>query len=248
MATRRAVGIHKILLNVGKVRHPFAIEVAVGRMGDGLIKGMGANADASPAQVEFPHVDGVESRIPGIPAPGQDVLIRNGIAVEGIFGHISLPRYHILDALVMVMPGIHHEKDIFVRFRILAEGGYHGRLIPVTDIVFSAVGHIAVFRQRGEGHLRGIEIRPVGLFGQTERKNGPFVEKFGGFLFYSFILAHPDGTQPQDGHLPGIPVGQAIKRQDFIEVAIAERIPAVIRMAFRISGRGEQCGKDLVFL
>jgi hypothetical protein len=76
---------------VFEIRHIFPIEVSMGRMGDGLVKRMGADADAPPAQVEFSHVDGVESGIPRIAPLGQDVFLGDGVAVQGIFRHIPLP-------------------------------------------------------------------------------------------------------------------------------------------------------------
>jgi hypothetical protein len=47
----------------------------VGRMGDGFKKRMGTDTDTPPAQIEFPHVDGVETGVPRIPSFGKDIFL-----------------------------------------------------------------------------------------------------------------------------------------------------------------------------
>ncbi len=44
---------------MGEIRHPFSVKIPGGSMVEGFVKGMGADADGGPAQIEFAHIDGI---------------------------------------------------------------------------------------------------------------------------------------------------------------------------------------------
>ena len=170
------------------------------------------------------------------------------VAVQGVLGHVVLGVDDVFDALVVFVLRVDREKDVVAGFRILAEGRHQGGLVGVADVVLAAVGHVAVPAQGGEHHLGGVEVGAVGFFGQAEGEYAPFVEEPGGLFFDRLVVAHPDGSQAQDGHLPGVPVGQPVEAEDFVEVAVALGVPANVRVSPAVCGWCQQGGKDLVFL
>ena len=73
--------------------------------------------------------------------------------MQGIFGHKILGIDHVFHAFIIVMPGVHGKKHIFIGIRILAECGYQSRLVGIADIVFPAVRHVVAVAQGGQGHV-----------------------------------------------------------------------------------------------
>ena len=57
------------------------IEMSIGSVIDGLVEGVRANANASPTEIVFTDVDGVEGIVPGLLAHGQDVSFADRIVV-----------------------------------------------------------------------------------------------------------------------------------------------------------------------
>ena len=90
-------------------------------MADGFIESMRADADGGPSEIEFSHIDGVQGRIPGLLATGEDIVIGDGIAVKGILGHIILGIHHIFNALIIGMLGVYGKKHIFIAVRHFPE-------------------------------------------------------------------------------------------------------------------------------
>ncbi len=77
------VGVDEHLLDVGEFGDELAVQVAVGGVVDGLVEGVGADADGGPAQVELAHVDRIQGRIPGALPAGEDLVVGDGIAAAG---------------------------------------------------------------------------------------------------------------------------------------------------------------------
>ena len=223
-----SVRIHKKLPDVGKVRHAFAVKDPVAGVGDGFVKCMGTDADGRPAQVVFAHIDGVQGRVPGIAPPGEDVFFANGIPLQGILGHIVLGADHVFNQIVVLVPGVCHEEHIFIGLRVLAKGRHQGSLVGVADVVFAAVGHILAFPQGCQGHFAGVKVGAVCFFRQAKGKNTAILQKFGGLYLYGLVIAHPDGAQAENGHLPGVPIRKAVKPQNFVEGTVSVGVPPAI--------------------
>ena len=113
---------------------------------DGLVEGMGADADGSPAQVVLADVDRVESRVPGILSDRQDIVLGDRVVMQGILADIVLAVGDVADQLVLFFAVIGDEEDVLAAVRHLAEGGDHGGQVGVADIVFFAVGQVAAIR------------------------------------------------------------------------------------------------------
>ena len=169
--------------------------------------------------------------------------------MQGILGHVVLTVDHVLNTIVVLVTRVDGKKDIVVGFRVLAEGGHQGGLVGVADVVFAAVGHVAVPAQGGEHHFGGIEIGAVGFFRKPEGKDAALLQAAGrSFVLTASLSLIQMGPKPKDGHLPGVPVGQPVETEDLVEIAVALGVPAHIWIPAAIGGRCQQGGKDLVFI
>ncbi len=211
---------------MGEFGDVFPEEPPVGRMIDGLIKRVGTDADGGPAQVVLADVDRVERRVPGFPTFLQDVALRDGIIVEGEIGHVGLVVDDILLQFELLVLKVGHEEDVVPRIGHLPESGDHLGLVAVSDVVFLAVGQIGPIRLGSQTGLVGVDVGTVLPFRQSEGKDRSLAQQSRSLLPGLGILGHPDGTEAENGDLPGVPVGQAVEGKDLIELAIAPRVPA----------------------
>jgi len=163
------------------------------------------------------------------------------LRAAGVLGHEVLAVADVPDALVAPVLGIHGEEAVLARVRELAEGGDQGGEVAVADVVLPAVGAVAAIASGLEGHLRRVEVRAVGLLRQAEGEDRAVFEQRGGLAFDRLVLAHPDRTEAQHRHLPGVPVLEPVERQDLGELADPPGVPArVLRpVARRRAHRGE---------
>jgi len=158
-----------------EVGHIAAVKIAVARMVDGFVKGMGTDPDAGPAQVVLADIDRVQCGVPSLAAGRQDVFIGNRIAVQRILSHIALPMDNTLHQFIIFMVRLHREEDVFIGFGVFPKCGNQGRFVGIADVVFAAVGHIAPFLQRCKGHLGVVQISTVRFFRKAKGKDATFI-------------------------------------------------------------------------
>ncbi len=190
---------------------------------------MGADSDRSPAQVVFAHIHRVESRVPGSLPPGEDLGFEDRIVLQRILGDVVLAGGHILEQMIARIAVICGEEDIFARPSDLAKGRDQRSQICVADVVLLAVRQVGAVGLRGEAHSGGVNICPVRPLRKPEGEDVAVMQQVCGAALERFVPAHPDRTQSEDGHLPGVPVGQAVEAEDLIELAVAPGIPAAVR-------------------
>ena len=81
---------------------------------------------------------------------------------------------------------------------------------------------------------------------RPKAKTSPSLQQLRGLLLERLVGTHPDRSQPEDGHLPGVPVGQPVEAEDLVELAVAPGVPARVRPAIG-SGR-QQVGEEFFLL
>ncbi|MDH3517969.1 MAG: hypothetical protein OEM66_03495, partial [Acidimicrobiia bacterium] len=84
----------------------------MGGVMDGFVEGVGADADRSPAQVVLADVDGIESGVPCLISPGQEVLLPDRVIHEFVFGDEVLAVNDVLDQPIGRIPGVHGEEAV----------------------------------------------------------------------------------------------------------------------------------------
>ena len=195
-------------------------------MVDGLVEGVRADADRGPAEVELPDVHGVERRVPGVVALGEDVRLGDGIVVERELRDEVLAVDDVLHALVLLVRGIRDEEDVLAAPRELPERRDHRRLVGVADVVLPAARAVRSLTRRDQAHLRGVHVGAVLLLGEPEREDAAVLEMLGGAAFHGLVAAHPDRAEAEHGDLPRVPVLQAVECKDLRELADPPGVPA----------------------
>ena len=169
-----------------------------------------------------------------------------GIVVQGVFRHVVLVVDDVFHALVFRVLGVDREEDVFAAVGDLAEGGHHGRLVAVADVVLVAVGAVGAVRLRVEHHVAGVDVGAVLLLGKAEGEDGALFQELGRLVLGLVVGAQEDGAQAQGAHLEGVPVGEAVEAEDLGEVGDARGVPA--RRGVAEARGGEELRHDLVFL
>ena len=67
------------------------------------------------------------------------------------------------------------------------------------------------------------------LLRETESENAAVFEGARGALLDRFVAAHPDRAEPENRHLPGVPVLEAVEAEDLGELADPPGVPAGVR-------------------
>jgi hypothetical protein len=202
--------------------------------------------DRREAEVELADVDGVERGIECL-APGvHHVLGSHRIVVELEMGHVVLRVDDVLHQPVFRMLRVRGEEDVTVLtldVGAAAEDRHDPGLVAVADVVLAAVRAEAVAVRR-EHHVRGVDVGPVRLLGQTEREDRAVVEQFGRAAANVGVRALPDRPEPQDRDLPRVPVLQAVEGADLVEFADAGGVPALVWIAIAVGRRGQELGEQ----
>ncbi len=240
------VGVDEQLADMREVGHGAAEQPAVARVVDRLVEGVGADADRGPAEVELADVDGVERGVPGLAAAREDVGVRDRVVVQRKLGDVVLRVADVLDALVLLVARIDDEEHVVVGVADPAEGRDQGRLVAVADVVLAAAGEVGAVRLRHQRHLGRVDVGAVLLLRQAEREDMPLAQQPGGLLFDGLVVRDPDRAEPEHGHLPRVPVGEAVEAEYFVEFAVSPAVPAHAFGAVRIGRRRHQLGKDLL--
>ena len=168
----------------------------------------------------------------------------DGIVVQGELGHVVLAGHHILDQFVFFVLEVGREEHELTGVGYLAKGRDQGGLVAVADVVLGSVGQPGAVVLGGQGHFGGVDVGAMITLGQSEGKDRTVAQQFGGPLLHLFILRHPDRAQTQDRNLPGVPVGQAVETEDFVEAGYPVSVPSLGAVA--VAGRGEQGRKNLL--
>ncbi len=177
-------GIHEVLPHMGHVGDLHAVEDAIGGMGDGLVEAVLGHTDGGRADVELADVHGIERRIPGLRAPGEDVVFGDGVIMQGEVGYVLLVGDDVLLQLIGLVAVVGDKEGVVVRAVLdLAQGGDHLGLVAVADVVLLAVGHPGAVAFRGQGRLGGVDVRAMGPLGKAEGEDRPFLEQLGRLLF-----------------------------------------------------------------
>ena len=237
-----AVGVGEQRLHVGEVGDRHAVEAAVGGVVEGLVEGVGADADGGPAQVELADVDRVEGGVPGGVAPQQDVFRAHFVVGQFVLGHEVLAVHHVLQAGEAGPGGVGGEEAPLAGVGHLAEGGEERGLVPVADVVLAPIGPPGAVAGRSQGHLGGVQVGPVRLLRQSVGEDAPLLQQAARLVFHGLVAAHPDGPQAEHADLPGVPVGEAVEAQDLGELADAPGVPTAVGGA--VARRGAHGGEE----
>ena len=100
------VGIGEQPSHVAEVGDERPVQVAIGRVGDRLVHGVGAHADRTPAQVVFADVDGVQGGVERVRAAVQQVGLGDRVVLQRVIGDVVLRIHHVLDQVVAVVLGV----------------------------------------------------------------------------------------------------------------------------------------------
>ena len=241
-----AISVGHQFSHMGKVRDEFTVDIAVGGMIDCLIKSMGAQSDSAPAEVDLAEIDCVEHIVPGFGSLLNNVVFRDGIIVQCIFGHITLLFNNASNTFVVGMLRIDDKKHIVVRVRHFGERGNQGCFIAVTNVIFISIRFIGSIFLGNKLHVARINVGAMFFFRKPESENATLLQEFRRFFLHLLIGSHPDGTQAELCHLPGIPVGKTVKSGNLRKLIVAVSVPAGIGRTVTLGG--QQGGKDLIVL
>ena len=120
-----------------------AKQVTIGGVVNGLVIGMGANADGGITQIELHHVDRVQRIIPSLLTQLGDVIHGNRVIMQAIVRYIVLIVDHVFNALILLVLGIHCEEDVLVSAFHLAEGRHQRGLVAIADVVLLTASDIS---------------------------------------------------------------------------------------------------------
>ena len=157
-------GVGQQIPNVREVGDLFAIKLAMGGMCHRFIKGMSADADRGPAEIELADVDGVEGHVPGGGTHGEHFLIGDRVGAQSELGDVHLGLDGVFHTFVVRVVRLDGEENELVGLRVLAEDAEQGGLVAVADVVLAAVRLEGAVRHRCEHHLARVEVGAVGLF------------------------------------------------------------------------------------
>ncbi len=165
-------------------------------------------------------------------------------------GDVVLRAADVSDALVPLVPRVDDEEDVLVLARLLvghlAEHRDQRRLVGVADVVLLAARQEGPVRLGVERHLARVEVGAVLLLRQPEGEDAALLQKAGRLPLDLLVAAHPDRPEPEDRHLPGVPVGQAVEAEDLVELAVAPGVPAAAFAA--VLGRCQAGREELLLL
>ena len=217
-------------------------------MGDRLVEGVLGHADRAGAQVELADVDRIQCRGKGFHARVQNVFLPHRIILEPERADVDLHVHDIVDQVIVIVPAVGGEPDVGVLTLDVtapAEHRHHAGDVAVADVVLlprrpvqNAVGAVLLARRR-QNHVGVVDVGAARALGQSERHHFPGVQVVGGLQLGVLVLALPDGSQPEDGDLLGVPVRQPVEPEDLREGGVARGIPALVRIA-----RGELRGRE----
>ena len=160
-------GVHEILPHMRHVGYRQTIENTIGGVRDRFIEAMFRNPERSGADVEFTDVDGVERTIPGMRSAGKNIILGDGIVMQGKIGDILLMgiQRSFFSSYALV-PEIGDKECVVVRTVLdFAQRGNHFRFVAVADVVFFTPGNpCSVFLRCQRGFSR-VDICAVGALG-----------------------------------------------------------------------------------
>ncbi|TMA35623.1 MAG: hypothetical protein E6J79_14715 [Deltaproteobacteria bacterium] len=161
--------------------------------------------------------------------------------MQGELGHEILAVDDVLHALVLLVRRIDDEEDVFTGPRELSERRHHRCLVGVSDVVLAAARAVRPFAGRRQRHLGGVHVGPVLLLGEAEGEDAAVPELLCGAALQGLVAAHPDGAEAEHGDLPGVPVLEAVEREDLPELADPPGVPA--RLGSAVAG-GRAHGRE----
>lgn len=220
-------------------------------MGDSLVHGVFADADRGGAQVELADVDGVEGGVEGGAAGVQDVLGLDGVVLQAELADELGRVDDVLEQVVGRVTAVGGEEDVAVgtlNIGAAAEDGDESGGIAVAYVVLGAGGTEAAVAVRLQQHVGGVDVGAVRLLGQAEGEHLALVEELGGAVAGGCVVALPDRAEAEDGHLPGVPVVQAVEAEDLVERGDARGVPSLVRLSRSGGGGGRQEGGEQVLL
>ena len=226
-----------------------AVQNAVVCVGDRLVQGVSRQADAAEAQVELADVDGVECGAEGVGADVQDVVLADRVLVEFELGDVHLRRHDVLDHRVVGVLAVGEEEDVLVQSVAAldpAEHRHDAGAVAIADVVLAARCLVSAAFDGSEHQVGGVDVGPVGLLGQAEGRDGPTVEQVGGALARVGVGALPHRPEPEHGHLPRVPVVQAIEAEDLRQLGHPGGVPALVGVPGAVGGRGEEGREQLL--
>ena len=224
-----SVGEH--LRDVREVGHPLAVEDAVVGVGDRLVEGVLADADRREAEVELADVDRVEGRVERLGAGVHEVGFGDRVVVQAKLADEHLPGHHVLDQLVVVVVAVGGEEDVAVGALHVGAPAEHrddAGLVAVADVVLAAVGREAALAVGLQDHVGGVDVGAVLLLREAEGEDRALVEQLRGAPADRGVGALPHRAEPEDRHLPRVPVGQPVEGGDLVEGADAGGVPALV--------------------
>ena len=207
---------------------------------------MRANTNRGPAEVVLAKIDRVERRVPGFGASTKNICLGDRVIVQSKLGDKVLGVADVLYALVLLVPRFSDEENIFVGAVDLAEGRDEACLVAVADVVLAAACEVGAIDLWIKRHLRGVDVGAVLFFRQTECEDRAVSQHLRSLLLDRFVVRNPDWTETEHAHLPGIPIGEAIKAENLVEFTVTPAVPADVLGAACKSLRRHQLGEDLL--
>ena len=156
-----------------KLRDALAVEHPIVRVGYRLEECMFGDADAGPAEVHLSDVDRCQRRVPGCLARVQNVGLDDWVSVEMECRDVHGAVDDVLFQLVRRVGRVGQEEDVLagaVRIVIgeLAKHAEASGHVAIADVVLGPGGGPATLPVRRHDHVRGVDIRTVGLLRQPE--------------------------------------------------------------------------------
>ena len=149
------------------------------------------------------------------------------------------------------MPAVGGEEDVAVRsihVGTAAEDGDHARQVAVADVVLASARAEAAVAAGRQDHVGRIDVGAVLLLGEAEREDRAVLQQLGGAAPGGGVVALPDRAEPENRDLPRVPVGEAVEAGDLAERADAGGVPALVGVAGRFRGGGQQGREDALAL
>ncbi len=224
-----------------------AVEDAVLRVGHGLVHRVLADADRGGAEVELADVDGVEGGVEGGPAGVQDVVRADRVVLEAELADVLGGVDDVLHQVVGRVAAVGGEEHVPVRaldVGATAEDGDESGGIAVADVVLGAGGPESAVAVGLQQHVGGVDVGAVRLLRQAEGEHLALGEEFGRAGAGGGVVALPDGAEAEDGHLPRVPVVEAVEPEDLVEGGDPGGVPALVGVAVGGGGRREERGEQ----
>ncbi len=223
-----------------------AVEDPVLGVGDGLVHRVLADADRGGAEVELADVDRVEGRVEGGPPGVQDVLGGDRVVLQAELADVLGGVDDVLHQVVGRVAAVGGEEDVSVRALDVGAAAEHGDetgRVAVADVVLGPAGPEAAVAVGLQQHVGGVDVGTVALLGQAEGEDLALGQQVRGPAACGVVLTLPDRTETEDGHLPGVPVVEAVEAEDLVQGGDPGGVPALLR-PFAGGSRGEERGEQ----